>query len=78
MPTGKVFCFSGVQPDLIAALLTHGDLWQSRSTRPPPEVDELVLEPDAACSDNSIDMPDEAEKSQEMIYVDIDTFLASF
>jgi hypothetical protein len=42
------------------------------------EVDELVLELDATYSGNSIDAPDEADESQELTYVDIDTFLASF
>ena len=41
-------------------------------------MDELVLELDAAYSGNSIDTPDEADESQELTYVDIDTFLASF
>ena len=40
------------QPDVIEALLTHCGLWQSRSARAPPEVDELVLELDAAYSGN--------------------------
>jgi len=38
----------------------------------------LVLELDAACSGNSLDTPVEADESQELTYVDIDTFLASF
>ena len=42
------------QPDVIEALLTHCGLWQSRSARAPPEVDELVLELDAAYSGNSL------------------------
>ena len=41
-------------------------------------MDELVLEMDAAYSGNSIDTPDEVDESQELTYVDIDTFLASF
>ena len=39
---------------------------------------ELVLELDTAYSGNSLDKPDEADGSQELTYVDIDTFLASF
>jgi len=66
------------QPDVIEALLTHCGLWQSRSARAPPEVDELVLELDAAYSDSSIGSPDQADESQELTCVDIDTFLASF
>ena len=41
-------------------------------------MDEFVLELDAAYSGNSIDTPDEADESQELTYVGIDTFLASF
>ena len=38
------------QADVIEAILTHCGLWQSRSARTPPEVDELVLQLDAAYS----------------------------
>ena len=76
-------------PGMIAATQTHGELlhwhphihcglWQSRSPRAPPEVDELVLQLDAAYSGSSIDSPDQADQSQELTYVDIDTFLESF
>jgi len=41
-------------------------------------VDGLVLELDAAYSDSSIGSPDQADQSQELTYVGIDTFLASF
>jgi hypothetical protein len=41
-------------------------------------VDELVLQLDAAYSGSSIDLPGPADESQELTYVDIDTFLASF
>ena len=34
--------------DLIEAILTHCGLWQARAARAPPEVDDLVLELDAA------------------------------
>jgi ribosomal protein S27E len=66
------------QSDVIEAILSHCGLWHARSPRPPPEVDELVLELDAAYSGNAIDAPNEADESQELTYVDIDTFLASF
>ena len=42
------------------------------------EVDRLVLELDAAYSASSIDSSDQVDRSQELTYVDIDTFLASF
>jgi hypothetical protein len=38
----------------------------------------LVLELDVAYSDSSIGSPDQADPSQDLTYVDIDTFLASF
>ena len=66
------------QADVIEEILKHGGLWQSRSPRAPPEVDELVLQLDAAYSGSSIDSPDPADQSQELTYVDIDTFLESF
>ena len=55
-----------------------GGLWQSSTPRAPPDADGLVLELDAAYSDNSISSPDQAAPSQELTYVDIDTFLSSF
>ena len=66
------------QPEVIEAILKHGGLWRSRSPRAPPDVDELVLELDAAYADNSLDSGDQADPSQELTYVDIDTFLANF
>ena len=66
------------QADVSEAILNHCGLWQSRSPRAPPEVDELVLQLDAACSGSSIDSPAPADQSQELSYVDIDTFLESF
>ena len=36
------------------------------------------FELDAAYSGRSIDSPDQADESQELTYVDIDTFLESF
>jgi len=38
----------------------------------------LVLDLDAAYSDTSLVSPDQADEPQELTYVDIDTFLASF
>ena len=66
------------QAGVIEEILKHCGLWQSRSARAPPEVDELVLELDTAYSGSSIDSPDPADQSQELTYVDIDTFLESF
>ena len=52
-----------------------GRLWQARAARAPPEVEDLVLDLDVAYSDSS---PDQAGQFQELTYVDIDTFLATF
>ena len=66
------------QADVIEELFKHCRLWPSRSPRAPPEVDELVLQLAAAYSGSPIDSPDPADQSQELTYVDIDTFLESF
>jgi len=66
------------QADVIEAILTHCGLWRSRAPRAPPDVDELVLELDAAYADNSLDSGNQADSSQEWTYVDIDTFLENF
>jgi hypothetical protein len=63
---------------VIEAILKHCGLWQSRAARAPPEVDELVLELDAAYADNLFDSGDQADPSQELTYVEIDTFLSNF
>ncbi len=55
-----------------------GGLWQASTPRAPPDVDGLVLEMDAAYSTSSIRSQVQADQSQELTYVDIDTFLASF
>ncbi|HUG70967.1 MAG TPA: hypothetical protein VMM76_24675 [Pirellulaceae bacterium] len=49
----------------------HCGLWQSRAARAQPEVDELVLELDAAYADNLLDSGDQADPSQELTYVDL-------
>ena len=66
------------QADVIEEILKHCGLWQASSPRAPPDVEGFVLELDAAYSANSIGSQDQAEESQELTYVDIDTFLASF
>jgi len=55
-----------------------GGLWHSSAPRAPPEPEDLVLELDAAYTDSSIGSPDAAEQPQELTYVDINTFLATF
>jgi hypothetical protein len=64
------------QDEVIEKILRHCGLWQSSTPRAPPEVNGLVLELDAAYSDSC--SSDHADESQDLTYVDIDTFLASF
>jgi len=66
------------QADVIEDILRHCGLWQSSAARAQPDVEGLVLELDAAYSGNSIGSQDQANPSQELTYVDIDTFLANF
>ena len=66
------------QSDVIEEILKHCGLWQASSPRGPPGLDGLVLELDAAYSASSIDSSDQADESQELTYVDIDTFLENF
>ena len=66
------------QGEVIEEILRHCGLWQASAPRAPPEVEDLVLDLDAAYSDSSIGSPDQADQSQELTYVDIDTFLATF
>ena len=58
--------------------LTALRLVASVSTEGAPDVDGLVLELDSSYSDSPIGSPGQADQSQELTYVDIDTFLASF
>ena len=66
------------QGEVIEKILKHAGLWQASAPRAPPDVEGLVLELDAAYAANSIDSTDQADESEELTYVDIDTFLASF
>ena len=66
------------QSDVIEEILRHCGLWQASAPRAPPDVHGLVLELDAAYSDSSLGLSDQADESQELTYVDIDTFLATF
>ena len=66
------------QADVIEKILQHCGLWPSSSPRAPPEVAELVLELDAAFTDSSLESADQADPSQELTYVDMDTFLENF
>ena len=64
--------------EVIEEILRHCGLWQASAPRAPPDVEDLVLDLDAAYSDSSIGSLDQADQSQELTYGDIDTFLSSF
>ena len=66
------------QAEVIEAILKHCGLWQASAPRAPPDVEDLVLELDAAFADSSLESLDQADEPQELTYVDIDTFLGSF
>ena len=66
------------QGEVIEKILQHCGLWQASAPRAPPDVDGLVLELDSSYSDSPVGSPGQADQSQELTYVDIDTFLASF
>ena len=66
------------QDEVVEKILRHCGLWQASAPRAPPDANRLVLELDAAYSDSSISSSDQAAPSQELTYVDIDTFLSSF
>jgi hypothetical protein len=78
---GQMKVVSFIEPpqrEVIEKILRHCGLWQSRAARAPPELDDLVLERDAAFAGRSLEPPDQAAEFQELTYVDIDTFLESF
>ena len=62
------------QGEVIEAILRHCGLWQVSA----PDGDGLVQDLDSAFLDSPIGSPDQADQSQELTYVDIDTFLATF
>ena len=64
--------------EVIEEILRHCSPWQASAPRAPPDVEDLVLDPAAAYSDSSIGSADQADQSQQLTYVDIDTFLATF
>jgi len=64
--------------DVIEKILQHCGLWQSRSARAPPGVQELVLELDAAFAASSLESAVQADESQDLTYIDMDTFPENF
>ena len=65
------------QAEVIEKILRHCGLWQEPACRAPPDTAGLVQGLDFCFStkQNSHSEPDQA---QELTYVDIDTFLATF
>jgi len=65
------------QAEVIQKILRHCGLWQEPASRAPPDTAGLVQDLDFCFStkQNSHSEPDQA---QELTYVDIDTFLATF
>ena len=66
------------QAEVIEAILKRCRLWQASEPQAPPDVEDLVLELDAAFAGSSLESLDQADELQELICVDIDTFLESF
>ncbi len=50
----------------------------STERRAPTESQDLILELDDTYTDSSIGSQDQANQAEELTYVDIDTFLATF
>ena len=66
---GQMKVISFIEPtqrDVIEEILQHCSLWQARAARAPPEMEDLVLELDAAYSDSSIGFPDQTDQPQEL------------
>jgi len=64
--------------EVIEKILRHCGLWNPSAPRAPPEPQELVLELDAGYTASAVGSLDEADQTEELTYVDIDTFLATF
>jgi hypothetical protein len=56
------------QGAVVEKILRHCGLWHPSSPRPPPATDDWVHDPDG----------DSYDESRERVYVDIDTFEATF
>ena len=63
------------QVEVIEKILCHCGLWRASAPRPPPDVEGLVHDPDCCSSASQIGFQ---TQPQELTYVDIDTFLATF
>ena len=66
------------QGEVIEKILRHCGLLRPSAPRAPPESQDLILELDDTYTDSSIGSQDKANQAEELTYVDIDTFLATF
>lgn len=65
------------QAEVIEKILKHCGLWQDPASRAPPDTDGLTRNLDFGFSTKRNAQP-ETDQAQEVTYVDIDTFLATF
>jgi hypothetical protein len=65
------------QAQVIEKILRHCGLWQEPVSRVPPDTDSLARHQDFSLSASKVGFP-EPDQAQELIYEDIDTFLATF
>ena len=65
------------QAEVIKKILKHCGLWQEPVSRAPPDADSLARNLDFGCDFNKGPIP-EPDQATELIYEDIDTFLATF
>ncbi len=65
------------QAEVIEKILRHCGLWKEPASRPPPDTDGLARDLASAFSTNKVGFP-EPDQAQDLIYEDIDTFLATF
>ena len=63
------------QDEVIERILRHCGLWRASAPRPPPDVAGLVADLDGCFSDSPTGSSDQAD---ELTFVDMDTFLATF
>jgi hypothetical protein len=73
--TMKVIAFiEPPQGAVVEKILRHCGLWHPSSPRPPPAVDDWVHDPDGDQYGQTVS----ADEPRERVYVDIDTFEATF
>ena len=65
------------QAEVIEKILRHCGLWQGSSSRVPPDTNGLARDLNFCLSTRRNAQP-EPDHPQELTYVDIDTFLATF